>query len=178
MTFLPYEKFVIKTHLAPDIILKRLDEATEAGSRWAFFWQEHKPYQGKITGNEFEIHRWISYRNSFLPMIKGRIDPEMGGSKVYVTMSMHILVILFMCVWLGFFLLASLASISDVLISFYSGTAFNWLAAVPLGFVLFGYLMIMFGFKTEAAKSRKFLNELLESNDVIELGLFETELNI
>lgn len=180
MTFLPYEKFVIKTHLAPDIILKRLDGATETGIRWGFFWQEHKPYRGKITGYEFKISRWNSYRNDFRPIIKGRINPELGGSGVYVTMSMDLSVIVFMCLWLGFFLLISLASIGQVLAIFQSGFSLERLVSIafPLGFLLFGYLLTIVSFKIEAIQSRKFLNNLLESNNVIELGLFETEPNI
>jgi cellulose synthase/poly-beta-1,6-N-acetylglucosamine synthase-like glycosyltransferase len=179
MTFLPYEKFVIKTHLSPDVIMVRLEGATETQKKWAFFWQEHKPYRGKIVGNEFGISRWISYRNDFLPMIQGHINPEMDGSSVYVIMSMYWFVILFVCIWLSFYLLFFLASIANVLDVFQSSSySFNWLVCIaPLGALLFVYLLTTVSFKTEAAKSQRFLEDLLESDDVTELGLFETELN-
>ena len=32
-----------------------------------------KLYEGYLNGNNFEINRIISYRNSFLPQIKGEI---------------------------------------------------------------------------------------------------------
>lgn len=180
MILLPYEKFVIKTYLAPDIILKRLAEATEPSSKWAFFWQRHKPYQGKIRENEFEIHRWSSYRNDFRPMIHGNINPERGGSSVYVVMTMHWSMIIFMCIWLSLFLLALLASIVNTLtVSQSSVYSFNWFVCVaPTFSLLFIYLMPLVSFKVEATKSRKFLGDLLESDDVTELGLLETELDV
>ena len=49
-----------------------------------------KPYQGGVTPAEFKIARVINYRNSFLPMVIGRIRSEPVGSVVEVILRPHL----------------------------------------------------------------------------------------
>jgi hypothetical protein len=48
---------------------------------------------------------------------------------------------------------------------------------MPSFFFLFAYGMMIIGFKIDVRREKKFILELTEANDVIELGLFETDLN-
>src|SRR5207253_105551 len=61
-----------------------------------------RPFIGRIDGHTFRIRRDIRYRNSFLPLVWGRVTPLPRGSRVKVTMFMHPLVFLFMAFWLSF----------------------------------------------------------------------------
>ncbi len=101
MKFLPYENFEFKTPLSPYDAIKRLRIVT--GTRQHFwFWQRPKTsYQGKIEENKFEISRVIGYRNSFLPIIKGEVRSDLGGSSITISMQLHVLVMFFVICWLG-----------------------------------------------------------------------------
>lgn len=58
-------------------------------------------FLGHVGDNSFAIRRDISYRNSFLPRIKGRVIPTQTGARVSVIMYLHPFTALFMAFWLG-----------------------------------------------------------------------------
>jgi len=169
MKFLPYEDFEIKTSLSSYDAINRLKKITGA-SQHLWFWQRPKAsYQGKIEGNQFEISRSIGYRNSFLPIIKGKVRSDLGGSSITISMQLHVLVMLFMIFWLGsvgFSFLTSLDwAVYDLLTT---GQADLFSLFPPAGMFLFGYLLTMGGFKFEARKSKKHLYELLNGTKIEE----------
>src|SRR3989442_13363605 len=57
------------------------------------------PFIGKIEGDSFRVRRDIHYRNSFLPLVWGRISSVPMGTHISVTMFLHPMVALFMAVW-------------------------------------------------------------------------------
>jgi hypothetical protein len=181
MMFLPYERFVIKTHLDPNSVLSKLETVAETTSRFSLFsTEERKPYWGKFKDNRFEINRRIHFRNSFLPVIKGRVNLDVTGSIIMVTMHLEIIVIVFLCIWFGGIIYSFPRLISELITVIQSGDFANVNSmgfALPLGLLLFGYLLTMIAFKYEAINSKTFLTDLLEAKQIIELGLFETELN-
>ena len=87
-----------------------------------------------------------------------------------------------MTLWLGFF---GLAFANQTLYLFRyvlqaGSLPANWSAGIviPSFFFLFAYGMIIIGFKVDVKRERQFILELTEAYNVIELGLFERELNI
>lgn len=172
MKFFPFERLKITTKLSTDEAIRRVVNVTEPQRYFRWFATDHKPYEGKVEGYQFQISRVINYRNSFLPMIHGEILPEMRGSSIRITMRPHGLVIAFMIFWLGgvgFFFLMMLSTFVSAAMQ---GTRGNPSALlIPAGMFAFGYLLIMGGFKFESAKSKKFFCELFEAEDVEESGL-------
>jgi hypothetical protein len=69
---------------------------------WRMRYPSGPPFIGTVQDNSFKVRRDIRYRNSFLPMIWGRLISIPTGTRVRVTMSLHPLVAVFMLVWLGF----------------------------------------------------------------------------
>lgn len=130
--------------------------------RKTFRWNRRnpdRPYEGEIGEHSFEIIRIINYRNSFLPVIKGRIIPEGLGSQIDIELSLHPVVLVFMLIWLGMvgqigilFLIATIAEGKLEPAGF-----------VPVGMFIFGCLLTVLGFKPEAERSKQFLQQLLES---------------
>ena len=172
MKFLPYERLKIKTRLSADEARKRLNDAIEPKRfrRWSE--ANHKPYQGNVEGSYFEISRIIHYRNSFLPIIKGEIQPEMSGSSIHITMRPHGFVIAFMIFWLGgvgFFFFAMLVSFISSTTQSNIGDASSLL--IPGGMFAFGYALLFGGFKFESIKSKEFLRDLLQAEEVEEMGI-------
>jgi hypothetical protein len=181
MKFLPYERFVIKTHLDPNSVLSKIESIAETTNRFSFFsTEEWKPYWGKFKDNRFKINRRIHFRNSFLPVIKGRVNLDINGSIIMVTMHLEILVIMVLCIWFGGIFYSFPRLISELVVIIRSGEIASTdlvELAIPLGFLLFGYLLTTITFKYEAMNSKAFLTKLLDAHQVVELGLFETELN-
>ena len=86
MNFLPHENLTYKTHLSKKEIIRRLRYETEPKQliRIGSIFGRHKEYEGTINENSFEISRIISYRNSFLPRIKGEIEESKAGKLGYL----------------------------------------------------------------------------------------------
>jgi len=170
MKFLPYERLKIKTTLSSQEALKRLDNAIEPKRYFRLFGSGTKPYQGKVEGSHFEISRIIGYRNSFLPMIKGDVQTEIGGCTIYISMKPHIFIIAFMIFWLGGIGLAFLATLGPFVSSLGQiSTADPSLLLFPGGMLAFGYALFLGGFKFESIKSKKFFKDLFVAEDVEEI---------
>lgn len=171
MQFVPYERLTMTTMLSYDDVLARLDNAIEPRRAIRFFESATKPYQGHREGGHFEMSRIIRYRNSFLPIIKGDIQPGIGGCSIQITMHPHVLVIAFMAVWLGgigaAFILTLLA-VLGVLAS--AQPADPLIALFPGAMLIFGYVLVLGAFKFESAKSTTFLLELFEGQIVRDSG--------
>ena len=78
MLFFPFEKMVMATDLGPEEVLQQLCEYLERDG--------DIKYDGEITGQSFKITRRMNYRNSFRPLIQGRVYPKDIGALVIVTM--------------------------------------------------------------------------------------------
>jgi hypothetical protein len=113
------------------------------------------PFIGSVEAGTFDLRRVIRYRNSFIPLVRGRITSAPMGSRVDVTMSLHPVVAVFMALWIlgtGFGALAMLDTPSGQERS----TAMLLLAMLALGVVL-----VVGGFFPEAAKTRRLLERAL-----------------
>ena len=103
----------------------------------------------------FRVRRDIRYRNSFLPLVWGRIVSGRRGSRVRVTVFMQPLVAAFMAVWFY-----GLGSVTVSLLE-EPDTGPRWAALFPLGLLLFGVVVISIGFFSEAIKARRLLEHAL-----------------
>jgi len=161
MNFLPFENFYIITSLNPEQVQECLQQEVEPSNGFSFkslfSSSSGKYFSGYAINGVFEFKRVISYRNSFLPQIKGSTEAWINGSRVHVTMRMHIAVIIFMCMWLGG---VGLAGVGILLQSLSKG-GFESAEFIPFGMFLFGYALSTGGFKYESSKARNKLVELL-----------------
>lgn len=107
-----------------------------------------QPLIGTIDDNTFRVRRDIHYRNSFLPLVHGRITPTPTGSHISVKMFMHPLVAVFMLFWLS-----GVGSIG-VLMLFKQQVSLAAFDFIPLGMFIFGVALTYFGFFPEALKAK------------------------
>ena len=164
MNLLPFESITYRTHLAPEYVLELIKRAIEPKKTFRiisiFGSDKYKDYEGKIDENgDFEISRIISYRNSFLPVIKGKIEQDISGSTITVKMRLHLVVMFFMMFWcgavgIGFMVAMVFQSL---------GNEIQALNFIPLAMFFFGYGLTMGGFKYESNKSKKFLAKLFDT---------------
>lgn len=163
MKYLPFENITYRTKLDLEEIQKRINEVIEPKKTFrvtGFFGSSnHNPYKGSVNENSFSIIRIIGHRNSFLPRINGVIEKDFNGSKIKVKMRLHIFVIVFMFIWFGGIGFGCLAVINTPS----NSEDFEPTTLIPFGMLIFGYTLMIGGFKYESIKSKKYLAQLFEA---------------
>jgi len=158
---LPIENIVYKTKLSTEQTIQKLTDNIEVEKSFGFGahnFTYSKPYIGKITGNNFEIKRAISYRNSFLPQIKGEVYSEFDGTKIKVNMKPHSFVLVFMTIWFGGVFIGCIATTFALFTQ-----EFTPFFLIPFGMLIFGIALLYGAFKAESSTSKKDLMEILEA---------------
>ena len=161
MKFLPFENFYIITSLKPEEVQERLQKEIKPDIGFSFknLFSSSSDYyfSGYAINGTFRFKRIINYRNSFLPQINGSTETWLNGSRVHVNMRMDVVVVVFMCIWLGGIMFIG---IMIMLQDFLKGR-FEFASLIPFAMFLFGYLLSTGGFKHESSKARNKLIELL-----------------
>lgn len=162
MKLLPYDSLDIETSMTLGEAVEKLNSVVKPWT-WSSLLKRSDavPFLGNVTSERFKIVRNIHYRNSFLPIIRGRFRQGHAGIVISVTMSLHPFVMAFMAVWFGGVVLGTIMLIGALL----SGkTRFEIsmliLFALPVG----GWAMVYFGFWIEAKKARSILTETFGRN--------------
>lgn len=165
MKLLPYDTFTIQTQDSLVVVIERLEAHIEAPKVYrTFFSRNHAPYAGRINVSGFEIYRIIHYRNSFLPMIRGRFEPSPQGIRVRVTMSLHPFVRGFLIFW---YWVWYSATIPIFLLGALSGDV-PFEALLFLGLPIFILFVFWQAFWNEATRSRHEITQLLSGQTVEE----------
>jgi len=159
--FLPFENIILTTKLSKEQTFIRLTDNIEAEKSFGFGSHNttySKPYIGQIIGDNFEIKRAISYRNSFLPQIKGKVYSEFDGTKIKVNMKPQDFVLVFMTIWFGGVFIGCVATIFALFTQ-----EFTPFFLIPFGMLLFGIALLYGAFKTESSTSKKDLTRIFEA---------------
>lgn len=168
--FLPFDNFKLLTKLTATEVLQRIESITEPkkGFSFSFSGNRTKPYEGKLTDHSFEISRIINYRNSFLPVIKGHVSTYLGKTEVAIKMRPLVFVLIFMSFWLGLVGLVCLGIIIAAILQFRQllEQGFSPGTLIPFGMFAFGYALLTIAYKAESQKSKGFLMQLLEAEEV------------
>jgi len=149
---MPFYRFHLDVPASPDVVVQRL-QSVVSPKRW--FWSSYlmpllrdpsdRPFLGTVRRDSFKIYRNIWYRNSFLPIIRGRILGEPSGTRVYVTMVVSPWVATFAAGWFG---AVGYASLKDSLVG-------------GLGLLFLGVFMLTLGFYLEVRIARYRILEAL-----------------
>lgn len=166
MRILPYEDYQLITRLPDKEVVKLISQQIEptpaSQSSPSKRGNNRKPYEGEISGNIFKIIRIIRYRNSFVPMIFGTIEKQGEGTRIRVQMRILPLATLFIALLSGVILIMG---ISFLVIGLHD-QSFLPALVVPLMMLAFGYFIVYWGFKSESAKSKKFLHTLFRADEM------------
>ena len=161
MKYLPYENYTVTSMLPADEILHRLKSNVESKQliRIPFLNSKTtKLYEGKVLHNEFIISRILGYRNSSKPIIIGQIIQGVENTTICIKARMIYFAYIFMFAWLGGVTFAGLVIIKQQI----EAKEFEpSIFLVPVMF-LFGYGLMIAGFKYETNKFKKFLVELVK----------------
>jgi len=170
--YLPFENYTLTSKLPVEEIKRRLADNIEPKKNLRFpgFNKiSNRPYEGQILADTFTISRIINYRNSFLPIITGRISTFLGKTQINVRMRPVTFVLIFMSFWLGAVGLVCLGIILTGVIQFKRilQSGFSPMILIPFGMFLFGCLLITLAFKAESKRSKEFLERLFEGQEHI-----------
>lgn len=154
MPFLPFETLVIETSLSKEEVATNLANNIEP-EKTIRFWikSDRKAFEGHLRNNEFEIKRIISYKNSFLPVISGRLQTAGNSTRITIKMRPHLAVIAFMTIWfsgIGVF----------TAIEFTNNDNLNGVVFIPIGMLLFGYALMMGSYLFESSRAKLILTEI------------------
>ncbi len=158
MWLLPYQRVTLRTQLPAEVVLQRLAANVEP-ARWLrnpFSRDAHKQYEGAITADAFKLMRIIRGRNSFLPVVVGRVRSDGLVTVLEATQRLHHAVAGFMVFWLG-----SLAFFGtrDLMRRWSLGKD-PWALLPAAGMLAFGYLLMQLSFLAEAKRATRFLEEV------------------
>jgi hypothetical protein len=150
----------IRTPLPASEVSCRLDRIIEERRGWAAgLLGARLPsttgalFAGTRGGDSFKVVRLIQYRNSFLPVIRGRVVRGDMGTEVRLMMTLQPIVAAFMLLWCAGLILGVARSLAQ--------SVGSLLAAGPLLICLFGILLTAAGFFPEALKARRLLQDAL-----------------
>ena len=153
MKLLPYESFCIISNYKPDDILSKMNEVifvrdAERAINSGYDFYSTKYFVGTVSKNGFNVQPDITYRNSFLPNIKGEVKGYNEGSKIQIKMVIApgMAAFIFACS-----LFVSIATITN--------TVSYWTLIIVF---LFLYLVIMVAFKSESKKAINILLDIFE----------------
>jgi len=166
MAFIPYENINYETELKFHEIIKILNSIIEPRKIiriLSIFNDNLKPYEGEINNNKFKICKIIRYRNSFNPIIYGTINNENNVTKINLKMKLHSFVKIFMIIWLGFTCITFLTGLIGLILN----TEAKYSLPFGIGMMVFGYLLMTFGFKYESKKSKEYFKTLFKAKIII-----------
>ena len=160
-----FYSFQLSVPAQPDVVAERIRRVVSSAptfwgtlaSSWKRPQAPSSPFLGSVENLSFRIRRNIQYRNSFLPMIRGKINPTPTGSRVDVFMYMHPFSLVFMLIWFGILVL-----IESRLVDINIARSF-----VPIGMAVFGLALSLGGFFFEALKVMPLLSEALFNSEII-----------
>ena len=159
MTFIPFHKFQLECNNTCDGFLEKLSQETD--KRIIFRnGNSNKKFEGEINffQNKFNINRILNYRNSFYPIISGKVFSEDNIAKIEIFMRMTIFTNVFMLVWFlitGFF---TYLALQEQL----SNTNFDYEPVLTsFCFFAFGYILMIVGFNYEVRQAKRNLKDLI-----------------
>lgn len=163
---LPFEKLIYQSTLSKEELITHLQNEIEPEKSFTFGARKSsysKPYIGKIYLNRFEIKKVVTYRNSFLPVIKGEIKEGINGAKINIKMGLVDFVKVFMILWLGAVSFGCIGALYSLIFTDTANSEAGFFMFIPFAMLLFGLGMVSFGFKAESQRSIKDLEEILQA---------------
>ncbi|MDN3725527.1 hypothetical protein QRD02_14170 [Aequorivita sp. SDUM287046] len=160
MKIIPSDKIEIITTLSNQEVRKILAEniRPKKGLKIGFNKsQEKELFEGNFEQDRFEMQRIITGRNSFLPQVKGQIQPYINGTKLVADLKVQTFVIVFMIFWLTF---VGFAFIMGIIRVINQGTN-PFLLIFPLIMIGFGIGLVNYGFNSQKDKSISDLNRII-----------------
>lgn len=162
MWLIPYERMTLETSLKDTEIKRRLSGyVAPVVSYMVQIKLSDKPFKGKVTSDGFEMMRVVNGRNSWLPLVIGKVESTTNVSYLNIKMRMHLVPLIVTILIIG---MASLMGIHNVLFAISTGIRKWEDIIIPWGFVFIVYIYSTVVFQTEASYVKDFMTKLLQQD--------------
>jgi hypothetical protein len=159
MRFIPSEEYNIEIRKTKDEIIKLLHLYTELRENMSVFrFPRNKLFIGIINMADFRLIPGIIYGKSFRPVITGSISEHKGKCIINIKMQLMEYVVTFIIIWISF-------SVVFIALPLILGPKFSFIMLTPVIMLIYGYLIMYFGFRYGAKKARKKLTQILETDN-------------
>ncbi|HKX86227.1 MAG TPA: hypothetical protein VJL37_06125 [Flavobacterium sp.] len=166
ITLIPQENLVYNSNLQPaeltEELRKHIHNVKRSNINW-YYDHTGVSYNGTVTENQFKISRVINYRNSFLPVITGKIEGTTSGSRVHVEMQLTKVVKYFSIFWLTGVFFAFIAMLIGIFPESSNNQIPPFVPFMPIGMLVIVTGAMNWGFKYESKKSKKDLEDILNA---------------
>jgi hypothetical protein len=156
MPLLPYKRYELLSDKTPSEVEAAM-RSVVAPRRTFGVAAAPRPFEGEVGDRTFDVQRAITYRNSFLPQIRGDIFAAAEGSRIAVSMKLRLLILVFTIIWLAGVGAASLV----ILISEFRGGGSPNRALGPAFMFIFGWFLTAAGFSYEARIAEPLLEKIM-----------------
>jgi hypothetical protein len=147
---LPFHRFEITSPLRREEVLAAISSRLEERKWFAVRMpgaQNDERFEGAVTADSFNITRIMGYRNSFAPVIDGKVHEAGRFSRIVITMQLHIVVLIFM-----------------VMFAVIAGAALAISSALPgVMMVALLYFVVLAAFWFEANKLEQTLRKIFQA---------------
>ncbi|MGX5817537.1 hypothetical protein ACWKWU_05035 [Chitinophaga lutea] len=149
-------KLLLSTQLPADEVRRRLNEHISA-------FDTLKRFDGHVRGESFRISKVRSHsRNSFAAQVKGTVEPGFGQTQIRITMKPNLLVVLFLCLWMGMALMGAFTFMTAPEME----GPFPLFRYTPFIMLSFGAALFIGGFQYSANECQRLLQDLLDAEKV------------
>ena len=162
---LPFDKLTIRTKQniteTREVLVKETKHAILSEFRQKER-RQNEIFYGEVGETDFIIKRAISYKNSFIPTIKGTIKQNnfnIQTTDINIKMRMNMFMILVVSIWF----VGLIFIISSILVGTI-GNENNF--HFPIIMLVFGYFSITGFFSYETSKTRKLLIDIFEGEEI------------
>ena len=151
----------LRTLARPEQVTEALSREVKPGTMMELDWGRQKDareFRGEIRENSFRIVRRVQFRNSFAPILEGRVNSIDGGSELSVAMFVPTSVLLFVIVWTVLAAGAAILVVQQLMLDNELETAMTLtMATIPL----VGLAVAWLGFSLEARNSERLIKSLI-----------------
>jgi hypothetical protein len=150
----PHHRFEIQSALSPSAAIAALKPLVEPRRMFRIVLPNaanERRFQGDVGADSFEISRIIGYRNSFLPLVSGRLHGAGSRSTISVEMKIHPLALVLMIV-----IAAAMLLVAGTLA--FAGEALALIPVLVMPTLFYGIVLWAFWF--EADKQERTLREI------------------
>jgi hypothetical protein len=159
---LPFERITVESRRSPEELVAVLAQITRPEPTLEIRLirpKETATFVGEVSAAGLCVRLATGHRNSFAPIVVGKIVKASSGARIEGVLRLHVAVLVFLGAWVSLVTPFALVSIGQLLRDGTLG-GLSWLPLAMLGGM---YAMCMIGYAMEAGRTKQLLRELANS---------------
>ncbi len=156
MHYLPRYSEVLVSSLSLEEVIMRLESVTQKVDYLTYRGDqpEHQPlFNGKVEKDSFRLSLVINKADSFLPLIKGKVEPTPSGCIIFLDFTLFSGSVFFLIFWSVVTLVMGLF--------FFMAAGEPWFALITFGVGIGNVLFAWIHFKRKVKQSQKIFHDML-----------------